>query len=321
MEFTLSDKQPDAVTATVPLQYHYSTVPDAQRICKRYRQAIILRQLIQGWGFTLVMHRLWISETVRLRMHSPYDTLSLFFVRKGKLELQIPGNIRLPFEELSYRLIQVNAGANYEIEAAPQDYDIVHIIFPIDPQSADAAFKPESFPVPNGVSPRVQRPFSMSAEIRETLAEMINSVHEPRQRKLLIESGVRQVLRLYLQAYYKRKEEEGSGTALTLLQQMEEYIDSHLDAHLTVKELAMQMGRSRSWLQRICGRYFEKGIYELIQEKRMREAARLLLHSDAAVSEIVLKVSDMTFSAFSAAFKKYFHQTPRQYRKNRGQNQ
>ncbi len=96
----------------------------------------------------------------------------------------------------------------------------------------------------------------------------------------------------------------------------QQYIDQHLNALPTIKELAKFVGFSESKLKRNFKHTFGKSIHRYGQYKRMKKAQKILETKDYNISEIAYEVGYSNVSHFSNAFKKHFGQTPSQYLKN-----
>ena len=58
-------------------------------------------------------------------------------------------------------------------------------------------------------------------------------------------------------------------------------------------------------------------INHLITQKRLQQAKVLLRNTDKSISEIAEAVGFVNYNYFSRIFKKYYHMSPRDYRKNK----
>jgi len=91
------------------------------------------------------------------------------------------------------------------------------------------------------------------------------------------------------------------------------YVESHyLDGSFA--ELARQLHYDASWLSREIKRKTGKTYTQLIQEKRLAQAAFLLRNTDRNVSDISLTVGYENISYFHRIFAEAFGKTPKHYR-------
>lgn len=94
-------------------------------------------------------------------------------------------------------------------------------------------------------------------------------------------------------------------------------IDNNIDnEEFSVVELARESGLSRSMLHRKLIRLTGKSASELITEKRLMQAKKLLENDEVTVSEIAYKVGYNSPSYFNKVFKKYYLVSPGELRKS-----
>ncbi len=91
------------------------------------------------------------------------------------------------------------------------------------------------------------------------------------------------------------------------------YVEEHYrDGEL--KELAETLHYDISWLSREIKRQTGGTFTELLQKKRLNQAAYLLTHTGMSVLEIAMAVGYENVSYFHRLFQKQYEMTPRQYR-------
>ena len=323
MEISFSDQPLPKITCTLPAGHQRYRMPHAQAELHQYPAGQILRQVTEGRGFSIWWHHLFLQSPVKAQLSMKEKTLTLFFVMNGELTLNNNEGRIIAFHEYSYRLIEWEAHQSYHLSLNAAPYVFFQIHFHAEPGQEAWELSSPLFPEPSDVQDqKAHPPFAIRPRMKAIIEEIQTTSAEWNIRRLFLDLSVRSVLRMYLEDVTDRKKETvNSDQQEGLLRLVEKYIGVHLEERLTVTLLAKKAGVSRSWLQRIARRRYNKGIYEVVRDHRMREAGRLLLLSTLMVSEIALKVSDMTFSAFSASFKKYYGRSPRQYRKNGGRIQ
>lgn len=98
-----------------------------------------------------------------------------------------------------------------------------------------------------------------------------------------------------------------------LTMQVLRYIDTHYrDGSLT--ELAQAMGYDMYWLSRMIKHNLNCNYKELLQTKRLNQAAYLLQNTKLSISDISVAVGYDNTSYFHKIFKKYYKISPKEYR-------
>ena len=90
------------------------------------------------------------------------------------------------------------------------------------------------------------------------------------------------------------------------------FLDQHTT--LTLDSLADQLGLSIRQTERFLLKHYGKTFQQKKTEARMSAASLLLLHSQMSIAEIAEQTGYSCPEHFPTAFKKYFKQTPRNYR-------
>ena len=90
--------------------------------------------------------------------------------------------------------------------------------------------------------------------------------------------------------------------------------------HLSLEELAEQLGFSVRQTQRFLQEHYGKTFREKKEESRMAAALLLLSASGESVTSISEKLGFASVEYFSSCFKKFHGRTPRDYRKSLGNN-
>ncbi|MCO5385145.1 MAG: helix-turn-helix domain-containing protein [Desulfosporosinus sp.] len=103
----------------------------------------------------------------------------------------------------------------------------------------------------------------------------------------------------------------------TLADKVKAYIAEHYSENISRQELANLLFVNSDYLSRIFNKEAGMQIPDYITQVRMEDAKRLL-HTDATVSDIAIRVGIDNFSYFSTVFKKYTGMTPMEYRRENG---
>ncbi|GGK71688.1 AraC family transcriptional regulator [Rufibacter glacialis] len=101
---------------------------------------------------------------------------------------------------------------------------------------------------------------------------------------------------------------------LSLLQSLEGLLEKHYKEHLPVTFYADQLHVTPKHLTNICKRSLGKTTTDLIQERAVLEAQRLLVHSELTSSQIAAELGYFDNHYFFRFFKKHTECTPEQFR-------
>lgn len=94
------------------------------------------------------------------------------------------------------------------------------------------------------------------------------------------------------------------------------YINSHYSSDIKVEELAAISGYSLFHFHRIFKSITDENVHDYIRNTRLEKASNLLIYNQhKKIEEIALWCGFSTGTGFSAAFKKRFGMTPRDWRK------
>ncbi|WP_170254632.1 helix-turn-helix domain-containing protein [Phaeodactylibacter luteus] len=109
-------------------------------------------------------------------------------------------------------------------------------------------------------------------------------------------------------------------TAVLIVRRFEQLIEEQFREKRLVRDYAQLLLLTPNYLNAICSRVVGKSAGELIRERVMLEAKRLLLHDGRTVAEIGASLNFDDNSYFGRFFKKYEGLSPEQFRKSIHQN-
>ena len=118
---------------------------------------------------------------------------------------------------------------------------------------------------------------------------------------------------LYFMNMMKEDENELNEMSNSL-EIVENYIRSHIRDPLTVEGLAKYVHLNPDYLTRSFKKKHNQTLIDYITEQRMFLAKELLLKSGMSISMISAKVGYPNYSYFTKIFKKYYGDTPREFR-------
>ncbi|WP_242916961.1 helix-turn-helix domain-containing protein [Pontibacter liquoris] len=123
------------------------------------------------------------------------------------------------------------------------------------------------------------------------------------------------LLLLLTRIYYEgASSEQVAPMVYGQLQDLHYLIDSHYKTHQPVTFYAEKLHLTARQLANTCKRVLGKSLTDLIQERLVLEAKRLLVHSDLTVTQLAAELGFFDNSYFARFFKKHTGQTPEQFR-------
>lgn len=103
-----------------------------------------------------------------------------------------------------------------------------------------------------------------------------------------------------------------------IIQRSIQYIENHLQADLSLENIARQAGFSKFHYHRIFQSEVGVSISEYIRYRRIANSAQLLLYTDEKIIDIALLYRFESQESYTRSFKKYYSLPPGQYRKMMG---
>jgi AraC-like DNA-binding protein len=94
------------------------------------------------------------------------------------------------------------------------------------------------------------------------------------------------------------------------IQLAKQYIVTHLDANITIPNIATQVGTNSCYLKKAFKEVVGQTIFEFVQENRMVRAKHLIEQTNQSMGEIAFEVGYSSLSSFSQAYKNYFGISP-----------
>ncbi len=147
-------------------------------------------------------------------------------------------------------------------------------------------------------------------QITPVFNEIINEYQQTHLLKFEKLHALITVVYIELSRHYQHTTRIENETYLLKLRKLETCIDTHFKSKKYPHEYADLMNLSEKHLNRISKECLNKTTSELIAERIVLEAKRMLIHSKHSVSEVALKLGYEDNSYFSRFFKKNSGLTP-----------
>ena len=162
----------------------------------------------------------------------------------------------------------------------------------------------------------------LDPEQQESVSQLYEKINDEYQRHQL---SYHEMIRLYLNVmlvelyrYHKLKHESKYDLAynydLIQLNRFESLVDEYFKTHEGLPFYADKMSLSLKQLSYLCKKTVNKTPSEIIIDRIILEAKRLIIHSDMSISSIAVSLNYNDNSYFIRMFKKACGQTPDQFR-------
>ena len=103
------------------------------------------------------------------------------------------------------------------------------------------------------------------------------------------------------------------------LDALTQYIDAHLDQHITLEELARTCNVSPSFLCRLFKQTYNETVFTYLNRLRIQRAKQLLIETDRPIKDICVSCGFGNESYFYRLFKRLVFVSPTEFRKNHQQ--
>ncbi len=149
--------------------------------------------------------------------------------------------------------------------------------------------------------------------IQNLIENLIFTVWNRQPNKRSINQGTMGLLFLLLMNQMDKLETGTESEPQRFVMQILAYVEEHYrDGELS--ELAERMHYDLYWLSKEIRKRTGKTYTELVQDKRLRQAAYLLKNTVMSVTDIAIEVGYSNISYFHRIFQKRYHMTPKKYR-------
>lgn len=152
----------------------------------------------------------------------------------------------------------------------------------------------------------------------ELVTTLFRAVEERRQGWILEAEALLQQILVRLVRCFAAEEPGGKQPTVQRMNKTAVVIEDYFlyeYQHLLLPELAKKLSLSVRQTERLLQRYYGKTFLQMKTEARMSAAVTLLTETEQSISAIAEALGYSSIEHFSAAFKRYYQQSPHQYRK------
>jgi len=159
--------------------------------------------------------------------------------------------------------------------------------------------------------------FNVGDPVLRALVQPLRQVATGDADPLYVQTALQSIaVRLLRQHGTTAPDEPGDAGCLsrTRLHRVERYVHAHLDADLSLDDLAREVGLSKYHFSRRFKTRTGQSPYQFVIYERVRAARHLLRNSDRSLAQIALDVGFNSQSHFTRTFKRHVGATPGRYR-------
>jgi len=157
----------------------------------------------------------------------------------------------------------------------------------------------------------------INAQIRDLTEYALKCPFEADLRRFYFDLKMKEFLILLLVQEQKSliAPDRMTKTNFDSIQESRHIIDTRYDAHITLSDIARQVGLNEFKLKSGFRRLFGIGMFEYLLQTRMQKARTLLLETRLPIKEVARRTGYTSKQSFQNAFKKYFDETPGSFRR------
>lgn len=324
MEFHVQDhlRPQTQVSDTVPPQLKRLLLPCSTPSYTSFPGGAILNQHVKEQGFSIWIHHFFVTaEAVHLTAYTPLPTNTMHYTVKGTAHCILAPDQAVCLTPDTYHLFYVpplihNAVVleedfiSFHIDLAPSMLEIMTLSDPAVRLLLEqlTGVNTEGIQYHAGTT---------SYRVRTVIEEILAWREEdPGMYRLFLKSKVYELMRLYAR---EQKQTTHTYAAQSVrqrqLNEIVDYINSHIDAPLSLPILGAKFGQSPRNLNRLFQQYTGKSPGKFIFIQRMQHATALLLGSDIPIREIGFKVGLENFPSFERAFTRHYGFPPGKLRR------
>jgi len=160
-------------------------------------------------------------------------------------------------------------------------------------------------------------PSESEVEILETVWKMLMIEMESKDRLQLemLQMMLKRILILCTRIYKGQENFKAvDHSKVDIIRDFNFLVETHFREKHTVSEYASLLNKSPKTISNLFKKINSKTPLQIIQDRRMLEARRLLRHTDKGISEIGYEIGFNDIQAFSRFFKKYEGSSPSDFR-------
>ncbi len=163
---------------------------------------------------------------------------------------------------------------------------------------------------------QIKEPQYALPELTRIAENLLKCPYDEGLRRIYFEIKMRDYL---FQSFVQARQNTKQTNSLNLAEQEAVYkahqiILSDITRHITIPEIAIQVGLNEKKLKKGFKQVFGSGIYECLHRERMEQARAMLLGSDKPIKEIASLCGFDYLTNFSTAFRRFFGDTPGELR-------
>lgn len=244
-----------------------------------------------------------------------HPQIELMVVINGSLEACVDGEV-YHLEEDDVLLINSNQG-HATLLKEPDTYAMVLHLDPVFFDEIREEGKSLRFTCMSEASNRYNDTFSLIRKLSSQLMEAL--MNDTPQNHFFVKGYTYLLIGTLINTFppeqIPNQDLQKSRKQDRILKQILKYSERNYSQKITMKELSELTGYNQTYLSTLFKKKIGIGYYEYLTRIRLRHGIHEMNKTSKSILDIALDTGFSDVKSFSAAFKKYFLQTPKQYRK------
>ncbi|MCR5732462.1 MAG: AraC family transcriptional regulator [Sphaerochaetaceae bacterium] len=281
---------------------HETIISSSRQIPERNIERGVFKEArVKQGGIGTYHNDFWVQRIANRGFHVFILSLS----GKGRIRLEDESEFILNAGDA---FISWSSGqGQYEESASLEPWDRIWITF----------WDSTSLMVPDSNDFRVVRNVSNIEEIEYSFKKILQESYYNDNRSTEAQELYEKLFLIHLERGLGLGENAQTRTHRREIARLWELVNKSMADDWGVERLCRVSGFSRAHLSRLCNELYGIGPGEKVKDIRMHHAKLLLANSDRTIAEISDATGFSSPSVFSASFKEYFKQSPREFKKNR----
>lgn len=261
----------------------------------------------------LTISKFQLSEDIVLAPVESKDCIQISFLMEGEKIISLPDGRDILYESGESYLASIQSFNGYSRVAGSRPYREIKI------RLSTSFFMDHGFA--DEVTVKEITDDNLILPITDELLTVLGAIGEidlmGTARKIYVQAKVLELLAIQM-GNYKNELASGavlkSGKNLKKLYEVKSIIKNNLHKNFSLQELSQDVGLNQNYLNKEFNRVFGYTVSKFSIDEKIKKAKMMLQNTKHPIYQIAEEVGYKNATHFSAAFKRYTSETPKQYR-------
>ena len=262
-------------------------------------------------GILISISRFMLNNDFMIYNYDQKNKIQLSFLLEGEKIIGLNnGLVEFPYESQESYMAYIKTFNGYSRISGDKPYKEIKIIISksfLSQYSVPDSIDFKKINDNNLIIPITNDLFSVLSDLETKNINVIS-------RKIYLKAKVLEILAIQVDNYSNIKINDLSidyNKHLKKLYKLKQFLKNNLNKNYSINEMSRQIGLTENVLRSEFKRVFELTIAQYFTQKKMNRAKYLLENTELPIYEIAETVGYKNATHFSAAFKKFYDETPR----------